>query len=325
MTGVLSVDDRPPESRSTRLRSVGIMTHEATRPSEPAPSNARLGTGFAGILIRIMVAVAILAAGNIVPAAIPAIVMLVPGSADALSGGMSPVGFVLTELMQLLTLAVVVLAVWGWMRWIERSPIRAAGWRWSHRSAWWLLIGVVASACTVVAVTWLLPSVGDVRGAAELGVTELTPLIAVMLVFYSLGLGFVQQGIPEELLFRGWLAWRLRDRPVVAVAVTTAAFTVIHLVSQGGQENTWQHVLYLAQPLGFALLASGMMLWTGSLWAAVGVHGGFHLGTQLSFAFLPVTDAVTSWLAIGGVQAAVGLVLVTTALRRGRTILAGRD
>ncbi|MDF2992346.1 MAG: hypothetical protein K0S37_2860 [Microbacterium sp.] len=62
-------------------------------------------------------------------------------------------------------------------------------------------------------------------------------------------------------------------------------------------------------------------MWTGSLWAAVGVHGGFHVGNYLAAGLLHQVDAVTSWLAIGGVQAVIGLVLVVTALRRGKRIL----
>lgn len=49
--------------------------------------------------------------------------------------------------------------------------------------------------------------------------------------------------------------------------------TAIHPVSQGGQQLVAEHVLYLALPLGFSLLAVGLLLWTWSLWAAVGVHG----------------------------------------------------
>jgi len=36
---------------------------------------------------------------------------------------------------------------------------------------------------------------------------------------------------------------------------------------------------------------------------------------------LPQVDTVTSWLAIGGVQALIGLGLVVTGLRRGKRIL----
>jgi membrane protease YdiL (CAAX protease family) len=182
-----------------------------------------------------------------------------------------------------------------------------------------LLLGIAAAAGSAFLIVALLPATGPVLPESELpGGQEATPLMLALLIAYYLGLAFLQQGIPEELLFRGMLLWSLRERPALAVVVTTLAFTAIHLVSNGGQQSAWEHVLYLALPFGFALLAVGLLLWTGSLWAAVGVHGGFHVGNYLAVAFLHQVDAVTSWLVIGGVQAAMGLVLVVTALRRGK-------
>lgn len=79
--------------------------------------------------------------------------------------------------------------------------------------------------------------------------------------------------------------------------------------------------LFLAQPFGFSLLAVGLLLWTGSLWAAVGVHGGFHVGNYIAVAVMPEVHAVSSWLAIGAVQAVIGVVLTVSALRRERVIV----
>lgn len=277
-----------------------------------------------GVAVRIVVAVGVLIIANLAAGLALAAVSLIPGVVDLLSGP-SPWGFALTFAMQALVLALVVLAVLGWMRWVERSPIRAVGWRWDRRSVLWLLLGVVIAAGSLVAVMAMLPTTGPaVDTEAMLGDQAATPLTIALLVFYYLGLAFLQQGIPEELLFRGWLLWRLRSRPVLAVVVTTLVFTVIHLVSSGGQQSVWEHVLYLALPFGFALLAVGLLLWTGSLWAAIGVHGGFHIGNYVAATLLPQVDTVTSWLAVGGAQAALGIGLVITALRRGKRILEGR-
>jgi membrane protease YdiL (CAAX protease family) len=289
--------------------------------SDPVP---KLGLGPLGIAARIVVAVGVLLAANLATVLVPVVVSRIPNTADLLSGS-SPWGFALTFAMQALVLTLVVLAVWSWMRWVERSPIRAAGWYWSRRSILWLLIGVAAGAGSLIAVTAVLPVTGTaLEDGALLGKHTATPLMIALFIVYYLGLAFLQQGMPEELLFRGWLLWRLRHRPKIAVVVTTLAFTVIHLFSNGGQQSAWEHVLYLAIPFGFALLAVGLLLWTGSLWAAVGVHGGFHIGNYLAMAILPQVDAVTSWLAVGSVQAILGLVLVITALRRGRRIFDGR-
>ncbi|GAA3588076.1 hypothetical protein GCM10022198_09580 [Klugiella xanthotipulae] len=283
----------------------------------------RLGLGPLGIAVRVVAAIGILMIANLVASLAPAALSIIPGAVE-IFGGSSPWGFALALVLQALTLGIVVLGVWMWMRWIERTPIRAAGWRWGKRSAVWLLLGVAAAAASLFAVVALLPATGPVLGEeALLGDQTATPVMLALLIVYYLGLAFVQQGIPEELLFRGMLLWRVRERPLLAVVVTTLAFTAIHLVSNGGQQSAWEHVLYLAQPFGFALLAVGLLLWTGSLWAAIGVHGGFHVGNYLAVGFLHQVDAVASWLAIGGVQAAIGLALVITALRRGKRILDG--
>ncbi|WP_460945897.1 lysostaphin resistance A-like protein [Okibacterium endophyticum] len=291
------------------------------RSADPAP---RLGLGPLGIAVRIAVAVGLLMVANLAVGFAPALLVLIPGAADLFAGS-SPWGFALALVLQALVLGIVTVGVWAWMRWVERRPIRAAGWRWGPRSILWLLLGVVVAAGTLVAVVGLLPSTGPVLDGALLGEQTATPVTVALLIVYYIGLAFLQQAIPEELLFRGWLLWRMRHRPVLAVVVTTLAFTVIHLVSNGGQQSAWEHVLYLALPLGFALLAVGLLLWTGSLWAAAGVHGGFHVGNYLATQALPQVDTVTSWLAIGGVHTALGLVLTITALRRGKGILDGRD
>lgn len=322
--------DRGGEAPAGILRIVPRMNTSAPVlppvPADDAPDPVpRLGIGPLGIAVRIVVAVGVLMAANVAAGLVPAAVSLIPGAVDVFSGS-SPWGFALALGMQALVLGVVVFAVWAWMRWVERSPIRPAGWRWSGRSILWLLLGVAAAAGSLIAVMALLPATGARPGGdALLGDQAATPASIALLVIYYLGLAFLQQGIPEELLFRGWLLWRLRDRPVVAVVVTTLAFTVIHLVSQGGQQSAWERVLYLALPFGFALLAVGLLLWTGSLWAAAGVHGGFHVGNLIAAAVLPPVDPVASWLAIGAVQAVLGSILVVTALRRGKAILNGRD
>ena len=276
----------------------------------------RLGLGPIGIAVRLVVAVAIIVLGNLVgPVGIPALLLLIPG-AEALLGGSSPWGFVAVTLINAAVLGVVVLALWAWMHWVERRRLADAGWRWDRRSAPSLLLGILVAGGTLLAVTAILPAVGPVADQSEL--LARAPF-ALILVWY-LSQAFLLQAIPEELIFRGWLLSTLRARPVIAVAVTTAWFTLIHLVSDGGQQSPLEHVVYLVWPLGFGLLAVGLLLWTGSLWAAIGVHGGFHVGNVIATLALPEVDGPISWVAIGGVHAVLGLALTVTALRRGRRI-----
>ncbi|WP_058624719.1 CPBP family intramembrane glutamic endopeptidase, partial [Microbacterium testaceum] len=289
-----------------------------------SPASApRLSLGPLGIVVRVVVAIGILIIANLVPALLSGLVILVPGASE-IFGGSSPWGFGLAFVLQALVLGTVVLGVWAWMRGIERAPLRATGWRVDRLSAAWLLLGVVVAAASVLAVTALLPATGPVRDEEAFFGEQTAPMMIPLLLAYYLGLAFVQQGIPEEVLFRGMLLWRLRERPVLAISVTTLAFTAIHLVSNGGQQSAGERVIYLALPFGFSLLAVGLLLWTGSLWAAVGVHGGFHVGNYLALGFLPEVSSVTSWVAVGSVQSAIGLALVVSALRRGKRIPDGR-
>lgn len=297
----------------------------SSRSVSSAVASPRLGVGPLGIGVRVVVAIGILVVANLLAGSVPALVILLPGAGE-LFGGASPSGVMLGITIQALVLAVVVLSVGGWMRWVERAPIRAAGWRWTRSSGLWLLLGVLTAAGTVLAVIALLPATGPLRDETMLpGGRDASPAMTALLIVFYLGLAFAQQSIPEEILFRGMLLWRLRERPVRAVIVTTAAFTVIHLVSQSGAGSVGEQVLYLAMPFGFSLLAVGLLLWTGSLWAAVGVHGGFHVGNYLAAISLQPVDVVTSWLAIGGGQATLGLILIITALRSGRRILDGES
>jgi len=217
--------------------------------------------------------------------------------------------------------AAVVLAVWAWTRFVERRRLRDIGLRVTRTSILWLLLATIVTAGILLGVTALLPATGGAR-TGQLLFSDAPFIMSLIAVIVQ---GFVLQAFPEELLFRGMLLSSMRARPVLAVTVTTLAFTVIHLVSNGGQQTLGDHVLYLAVPFGFALLAVGMLLWTRSLWAAVGVHGGLHLGNAFAV-FLPqTTNAALSWVVIGGAHGLLGLALIVFALRRGRRIPAGAE
>lgn len=291
--------------------------------SAPQQREPRLRTDVLGTSIRVIVAVGVLALANVVMVVVPVAASLIPGAAD-IFGGSSPGGFALAAVAQLCALVAVVGAVRVWMRAVERKPMRSIGWRWGRWSIAWMLGAVALTAASVLAVTALLPSSGPARAEEDLpGGAAPTTLMLVLLLLFYLGQAFVQQSIPEELLFRGLLLGALRERPIVAIAVSTLAFTVIHLVSNGGQQSPLQHVLYLAVPFGFSLLAVGMLLWTGSLWAAVGVHGGVHVGNYTAFVLLPEVDGPTFWLCLGAVHTAAGVAAIITALRAGKRLFAG--
>ena len=292
-------------------------TLETTTARHQPPSTPRLGVGPLGILVRCVAAIVMLFGANFLVGGLASLLALVPALAEVMAQE-TPASLTLFVLLQVGMLGAVVLLVWGWMRVVERRRMSDAGWRWTRSSTGWLMLAIIIAGGLVFAVVALLPATGPLADEADLIGTAPVAFSLVALVSQA----FLLQAIPEELLFRGWLLSTLRSRPWLAIAVTTLSFTVIHLASNGGQESAIERLLYLALPFGFSLLAVGLLVWTGSLWAAVGVHGGFHLGNAAAVVFLPEVDAALSWVVIGAVHATVGLVLIVTALRRGRGILA---
>ena len=284
----------------------------AGRPVMPP----RLSLGFWGIVIRIVVAIALILGANYLTLGITQLLGLVPGLGDLLAQSTVAV-YVELILLHLLMLAVVLIALWAWVRYIERERLRDVGWSWDRWSAWWLLLGIVVAAGLVLAARAVVPSAGEPSGLAALAGEAPIPLTILVILSQA----FVLQAIPEELLFRGWLLSTMRSRPIVAIVVTTLSFTVIHLISQGGQQSFSERIAYLTLPLGFSLLAVGLLLWTRSLWAAIGVHGGFHLGNSIAGIVLAqATDPIITWVTIGAPQGVVGLALIVAGLLRGRGI-----
>lgn len=275
----------------------------------------RLGLGPVGVLVRCLVAIAFLFGANLLIGGLTALLSLVPALAEVMAQ-QTFVSLTMFVLLQAGMLGAVLLLVWAWMRVVERRNIRFAGWWWTRSSAGWLMLSIALAGSLVFAAVASLPATGPLATEEELIGTAPVAFSLVALISQA----FLLQAIPEELLFRGWLLSTLRNRPWLAITVTTLSFTVIHLASNGGQESAAERVLYLALPFGFSLLAVGLLLWTGSLWSAVGVHGGFHLGNAAAVVFLPEVDAALSWVVIGAVHATVGLALIVSALRRGRGI-----
>lgn len=337
MTPVMLTGDLGGWGRGLRFRSVGGMNEQTSQlghqtgptiASEETRSASRETAGVAaaalgprlsfgpfGILLRAVVAFAILMAGNLLRAGAIALLLMIPGASENLDGPKLETLAVAVG-SDLITLLGVVFLLWLWLRYVERIRLRDVGWRWGRGSTFALLLGVVVTGALVVGVTALLPAVGPPPAAAVLEQPAVFPLMVVV----ALSQAFFLQGIPEELLFRGWLLHTLRARPVLAITVATLAFTVIHLVSGGGQANVAERFIYLIPPLGFALLAAGLLLWTGSFWAAAGVHGGYHVGNLVAQLVLPEVSGPLSWIAVGGALTVVGLALTVLALRRGREI-----
>lgn len=203
----------------------------------------------------------------IVAGTVPATALLDPGgAAGSLVGGLG-------------VSAAAVLLVFLWRRFLLRRSWAGVGLRWDRSTLPRTLLGVAAAVGAVLVANLL----GVASGAAEwlswsAYRAELGPILPALVVILSVSI--LLQGFPEELLWRGnlhdllsqWLSTRM------VLLHSSVFFGLLHIVSQSGAVNAGESLLYvvMAVALGFACAAAREG--TGSLWPAVGVHSGLHLG-----------------------------------------------
>ena len=122
-----------------------------------------------------------------------------------------------------------------------------------------------------------------------------------------IGLAFLLQGIPEEMIWRGWLIPSLGGGRA-AVALSVSAFSLLHLLSDGGQAGLLERIVYLAMPAGFSFAAAMAYLASGSTWAAIGVHAGFHIANYAA-ALVGTVDSPWVHVFLGAGWAVAGWVI----------------
>ena len=140
---------------------------------------------------------------------------------------------------------------------------------------------------------------------------------AWLMIVESFSIAFLLQGIPEEIIWRGWLFSSLGETRFAAVS-SVLGFTALHILSQGGQQNLLEHLTYLALPCGFAVTAMIVRIVSGSTWAAIGVHGGVHLVNYYVAEPLHLRIGSITWVLQGLTWAAVGLLILAFHRRRQR-------
>lgn len=180
-----------------------------------------------------------------------------------------------------MTFAVALLLLWLMMRFVERRPLRESGWRWSRSSLGLLGLGIGLSLLIGGGITLILFAAGKVE-QHPVNWAEATIGVAIATTAARLAQAFFLQGIPEELLFRGWLMQTMRNRPVAAVIVSTVVFGALHWFSTSGAGMpVSDRLLYLIWPTGFGFLAAVLVLRLKSVWPAIGVHAGSHVANLL--------------------------------------------
>ncbi len=276
---------------------VADMTAESREPAPRWPTWA-----------RIIAPVAILLTALVSASLITAPIMLLLPYSNALESGRNLVASVLASVFT-------VALLWLYLSFVERRTLSFTGFRFTKLSLAMFGVGALASAAVLAAAAAPATATGTLRPYA----TDFEGVPTALVIALLIAQAVLLQGLPEELLFRGYLVNTLAARPWVAVGASTLLFTVIHLASGGGQQGMVERFIYLLPPFGFSLSAVGLALLTRSLWTAVGVHAGIHLAT---FAAVPfgLGDGPALWLLTGIGHALVGAVALTLWARRGTRV-----
>ena len=285
---------------------------------EQGHSNPAGKLSVGGKILRVVCAVIVMAASDFFVILVSYILMtLIPGLRGM--GNSADLGWEI-KVLALLVNGVAVLAAllmcYVLMRTLDRGRGVSLHLRPSVSGGVWMVAMIVVAAVVLWAtagITHALGGQGQVMGSS--GSTLSNQLIV------GIAAGFLLQGVPEELVWRGWFFSSMGSTRAAAVT-SVLVFTVLHLISQGGQQNVLEHVIYLANPLGFAIAAMAVRIVSGSTWAAIGVHGGFHLANALLGERLGALEGPTTWVVAGLLWAAVGAVIIGIGARTGRLRLA---
>lgn len=187
------------------------------------------------------------------------------------------------------------------------------------RAMCWMAGMILMAVAVELTVVGLIHALGL---ASEGGAAPDLPWWAMVVATFSQA--FLLQAVPEETVWRGWLFSSLGETRCAAVS-SVLGFTVLHLLSQGGQHNLLEHLTYLAGPCGFAVTALIVRVISGSTWAAIGVHGGFLVANDVLTDRLHLPVGSITWILQGLIWAAVGLLILAFHHRRQRlAALTGR-
>ena len=197
-------------------------------------------------------------------------------------------------------------------RTLDRGRHVSVGLRIDRCSLLWLAGMILAALVVDLVVAGMLHALGLAGGDQPVSQGPLW-----LVIVESFSIAFLLQGIPEEVIWRGWLFSSLGETRCAAVS-SVLGFTALHLFSQVGQQNLIEHITYLVLPCGFAVTALIVRLVSGSTWAAIGVHGGFHMVNYFVSGSMHLPADSVTWVLQGLLWAAVGLLILAFHRRRQR-------
>ncbi|MFT4166913.1 MAG: CPBP family intramembrane metalloprotease [Microlunatus sp.] len=161
-------------------------------------------------------------------------------------------------------------------RWIDKRPFSITGIRFDRRWLPALLLGTVISLAVIVPVAVLMTRIGLGDTVTPSGEPFWVGLLLVLAVGYGM------QGITEEFVWRGWFTQSTGGGYHRQALISAAIFGLIHIASNGGHATFGEGLIYIVHAGAFGYAAAALYFATGSIWAAVGIHGGLHLGGTLA-------------------------------------------
>lgn len=195
------------------------------------------------------------------------------------------------------------------IRALDRRPVAALGLSINLRAFFSFLLGTALAIGIIWGSAFALYAFDLVSVMPHASAAPSDAPVALVLALI-LGRAFFLQGFGEEVLFRGYLMQSLSARPQRALWISVGTFTILHLLSQGPQQSLLDRVLYLILPLGFAVLAGYLAILLRSTWAAVGIHGGMHVGTMMLTYWMQLdTNTMLSVVINGLIFLAAGLIV----------------
>lgn len=174
-----------------------------------------------------------------------------------------PLGFAL----MLASFSAMGLAVFGWVRWVEKRSLASVGLcgaQGPRRFLTGLAIGVAMMGAIVAAIALS----GGYR------VADLAPALASPAALGWIALllaGFIVQASAEEIVFRGWLfsAVMRRWNMTAAFLLSAAAFTFVHFSPRTPP-------LSLVMTFVFGIFACAWAWRSNSIWGVMGWHAGWN-------------------------------------------------
>ncbi|GGM58296.1 CAAX protease family protein [Micromonospora sonchi] len=171
--------------------------------------------------------------------------------------------------------ATAMLVTYVFRRYLDRRPWGDIGMSRPGRRE---LIGLAAGFVVGVAAIAAWFGIEMAAGWAQVtgwSVTARGALPATLTVVVGALLVMVRAAV-EEVAFRGYVFANLAERMPVPIAalVAAAVFALLHLF--GGVTSIGYFVAGMAEFMLFACLLTAVRVSTGTLWAAIGIHGGWN-------------------------------------------------